>query len=186
MRSFCPWHFVGYILKYIYIYIYISLLTLMLDNKNWQTNAKSKNVNFYMKIKKRIITRYCFVSTNTFQRVMIYILLDIVDIWPKKGTHICKKDPQGLHLTGMIDYAVVPPTSSVQQPEILGVASHGLAALQYSASNKRIHVLTILRNTCLGGRYRNPILANVYVQLYIYIYITQNDITFHNVVIETK
>ena len=51
-----------------------------------------------MKIKKRIVTRYCFVSLNTFQRVMIYMLLEFTFLSTKQLMQIClRKGPQGKH-----------------------------------------------------------------------------------------
>ena len=41
----------------------------MFDDKKWLNLAKSKHVKFGMKIKIPIITRYSYVSINTFQRV---------------------------------------------------------------------------------------------------------------------
>ena len=75
-------------------------LTLMLDDKIWLNWAESKNIKLNMKIKNRIITRYCFVSITTFQRVMIYIRLEFKYLSTKQiSAYMSKKGPQGIHLT---------------------------------------------------------------------------------------
>ena len=64
---------------------------LMLDDKELSDLAKSKNVKIAMKIKNRIITRYCFVSIKTFQHVIIYILLELTYLSTKQLMYICQK-----------------------------------------------------------------------------------------------
>ena len=46
--------------------------------------AKFKNVKFDTKIKKRIRTRYCFVSTNTFRNTSIHFVWFVCPI-----LHVC-------------------------------------------------------------------------------------------------
>ena len=60
--------------------------------------AESKNANFDMEIKNPIITRYCVVSINTFQRVIINNLLEVTNFSTKKVMpDMSKKGPGGKH-----------------------------------------------------------------------------------------
>ena len=59
MRSFCTWHFLENMFER------CSFWRKCLIKKG-RTIWKIKNVNFDMKIKNRITTRYCFCSINTF------------------------------------------------------------------------------------------------------------------------
>ena len=75
----------------------------MLDDKKWSNLAKSKNVKFDMNIKNRIITRYCFVSIKTFQRVIINNWLEFALFSTKKVMpDMSKKGPYGIHLTNVV------------------------------------------------------------------------------------
>ena len=61
--------------------------------------AKIPKCQFDMNIKNRIITKYCFVSINTFQLVMIHLLLDMTNFsTTTNDAEMPKKGPQGLHL----------------------------------------------------------------------------------------
>ena len=60
-----------------------------------------------MKIKNRIITRYCYVSIKTLQRVIINNLLEFTYFSAKKVMRdMSKKGPGGIHLTPYISIRV--------------------------------------------------------------------------------
>ena len=144
-------------------YSKVNFLTWVLDRKNWQNLAKSKNVKFDMKIRNRIMTRYCFVSMKTSQRVMIYMSLEFVYFSTK--THICpKRLPRNT-------FNVIQHTRNTN---LLYTDSVGMmckvftwACVHWTASRPQFYDLDDnCLNSFLGERYRNPILAIWYVKLY--------------------
>ena len=89
------------ILPYVpYGHFAISTWSVTWLNFVFEVNVRDQIITIFSEIPKiqiwhvietRIITRYCFVSMKTFQRVMMYIRLELTCFSTDKLTQICQK-----------------------------------------------------------------------------------------------